>query len=92
MHQLLFKPEQLHACPWARRPRHSAGAVLAVPMPLPLGLAPWLRSQGWELKAFAIDRGQAAAWLVGGNAEELLAWMPSPRNEGSQTAGNLLPW
>ena len=90
--QLSLRPEPLNICPWARRPKYGAGVVLAVPVPLSLGLAPWLREHGWEMKAFAIDRGQAAAWLVGGNAEELLAWMPEPQSQGSQTAGNLLPW
>jgi hypothetical protein len=44
------------------------------------------------MQAFAINRGQAAVWLVGGNDAELLGWMPGPRSQGSRTPGNLLPW
>lgn len=90
--QLSFRPDPLDACPWARRPKYGAGVVLAVPMPLPYGLAPWLRSQGWRMHKFAIDRGQAALWLVGGNDADLLAWMPGPPSQGSRTPGNYLPW
>ena len=92
MQQLSLRPEPLNPCPWARRPKYGTGVVLAVPMPLPVGLAPWLRSQGWSLKEFAVDRGQAAAWLVGGNDAELLSWMPGPPAQGSRTPGNHLPW
>lgn len=90
--QLSLKPALLTDCPWARRPHAGAGVVLAVPKPLPLGLAPWLRSQGWQLAAFAEDREQAAALLMGGDAEALLSWLPQPPSTGSNTPGNLLPW
>ncbi|NEP15438.1 MAG: hypothetical protein F6J97_00875 [Leptolyngbya sp. SIO4C1] len=86
------KPDILNACAWARLPHRGAGIVLAVPKPLPLGLAPWLRSQGWQLAGYAEDRGQAAVWLIGGVEADLLGWLPRPRSEGSRTAGNLLPW
>ena len=88
------KPSQLEACPWAR-PHHlgvNYGIVLAVPAPLPYGLATWLRAQGWQSKAVANDRGQYAALLVGGCAVELLSWVPRPESHGSETAGNYLPW
>lgn len=90
--QLSLLPASLRQCSWVRLPRSGQGIVLAVSKPLPLGLAPWLRSQGWRLKAYAEDRGQAAVWLVGGNTSDLMAWLPEPEKRGSQTAGNLLPW
>ncbi|MEO0487956.1 MAG: hypothetical protein AAFZ49_00180 [Cyanobacteria bacterium J06659_2] len=90
--QLLLKPAPLNDCPWARRPHAGPGVVLAVPKPLPLGLAPWLRSQGWVLLSFAEDRGQAAALLAGGDEAALLSWLPQPPSHGSNTPGNLLPW
>lgn len=92
MQQLSLKPELLNACPWARSPHYGHGVVLAVPVPLPLGLAPWLLAQGWQFKALACDRNQTAVWLVGGNPESLLCWLPAPPNHGSNTPGNLLPW
>jgi hypothetical protein len=92
MQQLKLKPEELNACPWARPSSAGEGVVLALPQPLTPGLAPWLRSRGWRLKEFAIDRGQAAAWLVGGNANELLFWLPPPPSQGSRTPGNYLPF
>ena len=82
----------LNACPWARLPRAGEGVVLAIPKPLPLGLAPWLLKQGWQLAGYAEDRDQAAVWLVGGKAEELLSWLPEPTSAGSRTAGLYLPW
>lgn len=85
-------PPHLAACLWARR-GHTHGLVLAVPEPLPVGLSRWLRQHGWELRGYARDRGQAAVLLAGGdNAGELLSWVPAPRTQGSNTAGNLLPW
>ncbi|MEM0978648.1 MAG: hypothetical protein AAGH78_00100 [Cyanobacteria bacterium P01_H01_bin.58] len=66
--------------------------MLAVPAPLPYGLATWLREQSWQSKAVAADRRQYAALLVGGCAVELLGWMPRPESHGSLTAGNYLPW
>lgn len=92
MKKLKPKPEKLKACPWARPPRSGKGVVLAIREPLPYGLAPWLRSQGWQLKEYAKDRGQAAVWLVGGNANELLDCLPSPPSQGSRTPGNYLPF
>ena len=88
------KPDVLNACPWARPHRDGIvhGVVLAVPAPLPYGLAPWLRAQGWRSKAVATDRGQYAALLIGGCAVELLGWLPRPESHGSYTAGNYLPW
>ena len=88
------KPEILNCCPWARPHRHglSCGVVLAIPAPLPLGFAPWLRAQGWKCRDITHDRGQYAAWLVGGNDTELLGWLPRPAGHGSYTAGNYLPW
>ena len=90
--QLSLKPDILDACPWARSPRNGQGIVLAIPKPLPLGLAPWLLEQGWQLADYAEDRGQAAVWLVGGNTGDLLAWLPPPASAGSRTAGLYLPW
>ena len=90
--QLALKPTPLSACPWVRHPYAGPGVVLAVPKPLPLGLAPWLRERRWRLKGYAEDRGQAAVWLVGGNPNELLSWLPHPPTAGSNTPGNLLPW
>ena len=83
--ELTPKPEILNACPWARPHRDgvACGVVLAVPAPLPYGLAPWLRAEGWRCKAVAADRGQYAA---------LLGWVPRPESHGSLTAGNYLPW
>ena len=92
MQQLELKPKILNACPWARPSSAGEGVVLALPQPLTPGLAPWLRSRGWRLKEFATDRGQAAAWLVGGNAAELLMWLPPPPSQGSRTPGNYLPF
>mgnify|MGYP006287565919 CR=1 len=89
---LSLKPEPLKACPWARKPRYGPGVVLALPMPLPYGFAPWLRAQGWRMEEFAIDRGQAAALLVGCPPEDILNWVPKPPSHGSNTPGNLLPW
>ena len=92
--ELKPKPDILNACPWARPHRDgvACGVVLAVPLQLPYGLAPWLHSQGWQSKAVAQDRGQYAALLVGGCAVELLGWLPRPESHGSLTAGNYLPW
>ena len=92
--ELKLKPDILNACPWARPHRDgvACGVVLAVPLRLPYGLAPWLRAQGWQSKAVAQDRGQYAARLVGGCAVELLGWLPRPESHGSLTAGNYLPW
>ena len=68
------------------------GVVLAVPVPLPPGLAPWLRSRSWHAKANAWDRNQLALLLVGGNAKELLSLVPKPPGHGSFTPGAYLPW
>jgi len=92
MTQLMLRPEMLQACPWARPARDRTGVVLAVPLPLPLGLAPWLKAQGWELAGYAEDRGQAAVKLTGGATADILGWLPQPTHAGSRTAGNLLPW
>ena len=87
------KPGQLDACPWARPHRDGVrlGVVLAVPCPLPYGLAPWLHGQGWTTEA-ASDRGQWAVLIQGPGAERLLGWLPRPEGHGSLTAGNYLPW
>ena len=90
--QLSLKPEILNACPWARPPSAGEGVVLAVCEPPPHGLASWLRSRGWRLREYAKDRGQAAVWLVGGNPNELLLWLPPPPSQGSRTPGNYLPF
>ncbi|MBE9070565.1 hypothetical protein IQ260_28385 [Leptolyngbya cf. ectocarpi LEGE 11479] len=92
--ELKPKPDILNACPWARPHRDglACGVVLAVPLRLPYGLAPWLRAQGWRSKAVAADRGQYAVLLAGGCAVELLSWVPRPESHGSLTAGNYLPW
>ncbi len=90
--QLELKPTVLIGCPWARRAHDGAGIVLAVPKPLPLGLAPWLREQGWQFAGYAEDRGQAAIRLIGGNAVALLCWLSGPPGRGSRTPGNYLPW
>ena len=87
------KPEQLEQCPWARPHRDgvSLGVVLAVPCPLPYGLAPWLLEQGWRMEV-GCDRNQWAALVKGPGAERLLSWFKPPAGHGSQTAGNYLPW
>ncbi|EKU98481.1 hypothetical protein SPB21_02530 [Leptothoe sp. ISB3NOV94-8A] len=89
----LSKPQQLNCCPWARPHRDGAslGIVLAVPCPLPYGLKPWLDSQGYSVVAIAEDRGQWAALLTG-DVGNLLLWLDRPQSQGSETAGNLLPW
>ena len=92
MKQLTIKPTQLEQCPWARPAYQRLGVVLAIPKPLPLGLAPWLLSRGWRLAGYAEDRGQSAALLVGGNPADLLTWLPPPPKRGSQTPGEFLPW
>jgi hypothetical protein len=90
---LTTKPNCLSRCPWARPLRKAPSyVVLAVPAVLPLGLADWLRANGWRLEGYATDRGQGAVLLRGGDARELLAMMPRPVSHGSNTAGNLLPW
>ncbi len=92
--ELKPKPKILNDCPWARPHRDGVayGVVLAIPIPWPRELAPWLRENGWWPKAVAADRGQYAALLVGGCAVELLGWVPRPEGHGSLTAGNYLPW
>ncbi|EKU97583.1 hypothetical protein Lepto7375DRAFT_6787 [Leptolyngbya sp. PCC 7375] len=87
------KPGQLKPCPWARPHRDGVGigVVLAVPCPLPYGLAPWLRSQGWIMEA-ACDRNQWAVLVKGPGCERLLHWLKPPAGHGSYTAGNYLPW
>ena len=92
MQQLTVKPACLNGCPWARPARTGYGVVLAVCEPLPDGLAPWLRGQGWRLQEYAKDQGQAMVWLVGGNPNDLLAWLPRPPSHGSMTPGVLLPF
>ncbi|MEM9814971.1 MAG: hypothetical protein AAF827_00955 [Cyanobacteria bacterium P01_D01_bin.6] len=92
MNQLELKSEELNDCPWARPSSAGEGVVLALPQPLTPGLAPWLRSRGWRLREYAKDRGQAAAWMVGGNTKELLMWLPPPPSQGSRTPGNYLPF
>lgn len=91
---LTTKPDCLSRCPWARAHKQNVRgyAVLAVPRVLPLGLADWLRANGWRLEGYAKDRGQGAVLLRGGDARALLGWMRSPVSHGSNTAGNLLPW
>ncbi|MGD1949369.1 MAG: hypothetical protein ACFB14_06955 [Leptolyngbyaceae cyanobacterium] len=73
-------------------PRRCRLRRIAVPAPLPYGLATWLRAQGWQSKAVAADRGQYAALLVCGCAVELLNWVPRPESHRSYTEGNYLPW
>ncbi|NEQ53023.1 MAG: hypothetical protein F6K11_23265 [Leptolyngbya sp. SIO3F4] len=87
------KPRQLEGCPWARPHRYGVrlGVVLAVPCPLPYGLALWLHRQGWITET-ACDRNQWAALVKGPGAERLLSWFKPPAGHGSQTAGNYLPW
>lgn len=92
MKQLELKPEALNDCQWARPSSAGEGIVLAVREPMTHGLAPWLHSRGWRLREYAKDRGQAAAWMVGGNAQELLLWLPPPPSQGSRTPGNYLPF
>ena len=87
-------PKNLYRCPWARPARHwPRGVVLALPATGPtLGIAPWLREQGWRLVDSAEDRGQQALLLAGGSPDTLLSVLPKPPSHGSNTPGNLLPW
>jgi len=89
--QLELAPNCLLACPWARAAA-GGGVVLAVPEPLPDGLAAYLLGAGWQLAGYAKDGGQAAVKLVGGDAAALLGQVPQPASQGSRTAGNYLPW
>ena len=89
--QLSLRPEPmpcLTMCAEAQ-PWHWCGAGGADAPPTGAGSLAEITRQ--QVESFAIDRGQAAAWLVGGNAEELLAWMPDPQIEGSRTTGNYFP-
>lgn len=91
---LLAGSERLSACPWARRHKQNVRGyvVLAVPERLPVGLADWLRAEGWQLEGYASDRGQGAVLLRGGDVAALLRMMRGPASHGSYTAGNYLPW
>ena len=86
------KPEMLNGCAWCRRPKLcTQGAVLAVPVPMPLGFVHWLKEQGYKVVETACDRGQVAVLLFG-DTDDLLRWLPAPAGHGSYTAGNYLPW
>jgi len=84
------------AAKWAR-PAHSGGGVtLALPCPLPYGVAAELLEAGLKLKlerAHQIDTDTVAVLMDGPSEAKaaLLAAVAAPKSRGSRTEGNLLP-
>ena len=78
---------------WARRSHSGAGVVVALPVPLPLGVADELRGEGLTAKQFFPMAGAVAVLFEGsaGAMARLLDAVPLPKSHGSRTAGNLLP-
>jgi hypothetical protein len=78
---------------WARRSHGGAGVVVALPVPLPLGVADEIRGAGLTAKEFFPMAGCIAVFLEGspGAMARLLNAVPLPKSQGSRTAGNLLP-
>lgn len=81
------------AAKWARTAWSGGGVVLALPCPLPYGVAAELLAAGLQLKK-AHQTGDTVAVLLDGPSEakaELLAAVKPPQSRGSRTEGNLLP-
>jgi len=82
------------AAKWAR-PAHSGGGVtLALPCPLPYGVAAELLEAGLKLeRAHQIDTDTVAVLMDGPSEAKaaLLAAVAAPKSRGSRTEGNLLP-
>jgi len=81
------------AAKWARKAHSGRGVTLALPHPLPYGVAAELRNAGLRMQR-AQNQGRWTAVLLDGPEESkaaLLAAVKPPRSRGSRTEGNLLP-
>lgn len=81
------------AAKWARPAHSGSGVTLALPCPLPYGVAAELLAAGLRLER-AHQTGDTVAVLLNGPEEakaELLAAVKPPKSRGSRTEGNLLP-
>lgn len=82
------------AAKWARTAHSGGGVTLALPCPLPYGVAAELLAAGLRLeRAHQIDTDTVAVLLNGLEEAkaELLAAVKPPKSRGSRTEGNLLP-
>ena len=82
------------AAKWGRPAHSGRGAVVAFPVPLPLGVAAELLAVGLTAKQFFPMTSDSMAVFFEGSPEavaKLLKVVPLPKSHGSRTAGNLLP-
>ena len=81
------------AARWARKAHTGRGVTVALPNPLPLGVAQELLAAGLKLKRSELKDNWAAVLLDGPEESkaQLLAAVKPPKSRGSRTEGNLLP-
>ena len=81
----------IEAAIWARPAHSGSGVVVALPHPLPLGVASELAAAGLRAVKFFPLNNFVAVLFTGEIVLDLLELIPPPPSHGSRTAGNLLP-